>query len=421
MDGWLKQSTAISMRIGPFLDETTGKDAETGLTISQADVRLSKAGGDFAQKNEATSCTHDEIGYYICPLNTTDTDTLGLLKLAVHESGALPVWHTFMVLSANVYDSLVAGSDKLTVHADEITAGLITAAAIASSAITADKIATDAITNAKIAADAIGSSEFAQAAADKVWSTAARALTDKAGFSISGTKQTLDALNDITAASVWAVGTRALTDKAGFELAAAAIDAVWDELVTGHTTASSFAKLLIDNINATIGSRSSHAAADIWSVGTRALTDKAGFSISGTKQTLDALNDITAASVWAVATRALTDKDGFSISGTKQTLDALQDITAASVWAVGTRALTDKADFALSSASRDAIWDQGSALTLSFEALLTRLYQMVNNKMNVTEATGAVALRNIGDSADIATGEVTSASGTTTRDELTWA
>lgn len=41
-----------------------------------------------------------------------------------------------------------------------------------------------------------------QAQADKVWATAARALTDKAGFTISGTKTTLDALNDITAAAV---------------------------------------------------------------------------------------------------------------------------------------------------------------------------------------------------------------------------
>jgi hypothetical protein len=48
------------------------------------------------------------------------------------------------------------------------------------------------------------------AAAD-VWAYATRALTDKAGFTISGTKQTLDALNDITAASVWAVAARTLT------------------------------------------------------------------------------------------------------------------------------------------------------------------------------------------------------------------
>jgi len=115
---WLKQSTAITAKIGPFIDDTDGKTAETGLTIAQADVRLSKNGGDIAQKNEATSCTHDELGIYGCPIDTTDTATLGRLQLWVHKSGALPVWHEFMVVPANVWDSMF-GSDmlKVDVHA----------------------------------------------------------------------------------------------------------------------------------------------------------------------------------------------------------------------------------------------------------------------------------------------------------------
>jgi len=114
MDGWLKQSTAITLRIGPFLDSTDGNTQEIALTIAQADVVLSKAGGVFAAKNDATSCTHDAKGYYSCPLNATDTGTLGLLKLAVHVTGALAVWHTFMVITAQVWDSLF-GADKLDV------------------------------------------------------------------------------------------------------------------------------------------------------------------------------------------------------------------------------------------------------------------------------------------------------------------
>ncbi len=111
---YLKQSTAATLKIGPFVDDTDGKTAETGLTISQADVRLSKNGGDIAQKNETSACTHDELGIYGCPIDATDTNTLGRLQLWVHESGALPVWHEFMVLPANVYDSLF-GTDKLEV------------------------------------------------------------------------------------------------------------------------------------------------------------------------------------------------------------------------------------------------------------------------------------------------------------------
>lgn len=143
--GYLKQSTQVTIKVGPFLDETDGKTAETALTISQADVRLSKAGGDYAQKNESTTLSHDEIGMYDCILNTTDTNTLGILTVSVHESGALPVRQDYAVLPSNVYDSLFS-TDKLQVHAVEIDNGLITAAAIATGAIDADALAADAIT-----------------------------------------------------------------------------------------------------------------------------------------------------------------------------------------------------------------------------------------------------------------------------------
>jgi hypothetical protein len=122
----LKQSTAVDVKIGPFLDATDGVTAETALTISQADVRLAKNGGAWAQKNDSNAATHEENGWYECALNTTDTGTLGILKLAVHESGAIPVWHDFMVVPAEVYDYLVAGTDNFTV---DLTSTAQTAAA----------------------------------------------------------------------------------------------------------------------------------------------------------------------------------------------------------------------------------------------------------------------------------------------------
>ncbi len=107
---WLKQSTAWSWKAGPFVDSTDGATAETALTIAQADIRLSKAGGDFAQTNNAAGATHDENGYYDVPLNTNDTATLGSLKVSITKTGALPVWETFMVAPATVWDSLFGAS-----------------------------------------------------------------------------------------------------------------------------------------------------------------------------------------------------------------------------------------------------------------------------------------------------------------------
>jgi hypothetical protein len=118
---FLKQSTAVTLLIGPFLDSTNGVTPEIALTISQADVLLGKNGGAFAQKSEDTSCTKDasDNGWYTCPVDATDTDTLGRLTLAVNESGAVPIWHEFMVVPANVWDSLF-GADKLQVDVTQV-------------------------------------------------------------------------------------------------------------------------------------------------------------------------------------------------------------------------------------------------------------------------------------------------------------
>lgn len=114
MGGYLRQSTAETVSVGPFLDSADGVTEEIALTISQADIRLRKKAGSFAQTSNVAGAVHDEKGYYAVPLSVTDTNTIGSLRLAVHESGALPVWDDFYVLAANVYDSLFgAATDKL--------------------------------------------------------------------------------------------------------------------------------------------------------------------------------------------------------------------------------------------------------------------------------------------------------------------
>lgn len=142
---YLKQSTAVTVKIGPFVDNADGFTPLTGLTLSQADIRVSKNGGAFAQKNNASAATHDENGWYDCTLSTTDTNTLGTLRIAINESGALPVFDTFTVLAANVFDALIAGTDLLDVQVFAMNANTITAAAVATGAIDADALATDGV------------------------------------------------------------------------------------------------------------------------------------------------------------------------------------------------------------------------------------------------------------------------------------
>lgn len=344
---WLKQNTAATIKLGPFLDDADGKTAETALTISQADIRLSKNGGDIAQTNNAAGATHDELGYYDVPLDTTDTNTLGRLKVAVSESGALPVWQDFMVVPANVWDSLF-GADKLQVHADEITAGLITAAAIAdgaidaatfaAGAINAAAIATDAIAAAKVAADAVTKIQTGLATPTNITAGTITTVTNltnaptngdltatmKTSVTIAATAATptvaavtgavgsvtgsvgsvTGAVGSVTGAvgsvtSPVTVGTN--NDKTGYALSSAGVQAIWDALTSALTTAGSIGKLLVDNINATIGSRSSHNAANV-----RTEMDANSTKLANLDATISSRSTLTAAQVWDTLTSALS-------------------------------------------------------------------------------------------------------------------
>ena len=132
---FLKQSTSTTIVIGPIVDATDAS-AETGLTISQSDVLLWKhGGGGLSAKNESSAATHRSNGLYTVPLDATDTNTLGQLIVNVAEAGTLVYRGEYMVVPANVYDSMF-GSDKLQVDAVELNSVAASAANLERSAST---------------------------------------------------------------------------------------------------------------------------------------------------------------------------------------------------------------------------------------------------------------------------------------------
>lgn len=115
----LKQSTAATPGIGPFVD--TAGAAATGLTLAQTDIIISKGGSTtYSAKNDATAATHRSGGVYTAPLDATDTGTLGPLTIAVNKTGSLPLRDVWTVVPANVYDAIVSGSDFLQVDKVQI-------------------------------------------------------------------------------------------------------------------------------------------------------------------------------------------------------------------------------------------------------------------------------------------------------------
>jgi len=122
MAQWLKQSTAAVITFGPFLDKDDGVTLETGAGIitsidhATTGIKLSKNGGALTIRHQAvTPSTYDAHGCFLVTLDTTDTNTLGRLRV-IHTEAAtyLPVWQDFMVVPANVWDSMF-GADKLDV------------------------------------------------------------------------------------------------------------------------------------------------------------------------------------------------------------------------------------------------------------------------------------------------------------------
>jgi hypothetical protein len=192
---FLREDTASqSVVIGPFVDSLDGNTAETGLTISNTDIRLSKNGGNIVAKNSGGG-THDELGYYTITLDATDTDTVGRLQLMVHESGALPVYHEYQVLEEAVFDALFASGAALAVT---LGTGAITAATIADGAIDAATLATGTITAAKFAAGAID----AAAVATDIVTEIRAGLATSAELADLATSAEIAALNDLSAAEV---------------------------------------------------------------------------------------------------------------------------------------------------------------------------------------------------------------------------
>ena len=225
----LKQSTQVDVLIGPLVDDgdfksveesvaynATGIDVDVIKGVTKADVSLANSAGDGYWRHVAN-------GYYAVTLSTTDTGTLGRLRVTFEATGVLPCWECFVVVPANIYDSLIAGSDKLYVDAVEISSS----------------------------------------------STAA----DNVEANIGNLDASIADLNDLSAADVNAEVDTALADydpptKAELDAGLAGItapsasdvaDAVWDEAQSGHMTAGTFGSYLDAKVSTIAGTTGSGA------------------------------------------------------------------------------------------------------------------------------------------------------------------
>lgn len=162
---YLKADTIATVLIGPFVDKGDGVTPEEGVTLAAADsAEIMKHDGttfvDIAAANgNQCTLTHKEKGMYTLVIPAAVLDTEGRLTVFISdESVCLPVWKDFMVVNANIYDSLyaVAATDYLQV---DLTQWLGVAPLALSSQYVRAKLAATPPTSAQIktAIEAAGS------------------------------------------------------------------------------------------------------------------------------------------------------------------------------------------------------------------------------------------------------------------------
>lgn len=124
---FLKADTAATILIGPFLDKGDGVTPETGITLGAADAAelMKHDGTTFVDlTSDSRAFTHKQGGMYTLVLGTGDTDTEGRLMVFIADDDVcLPVWKDFMVVNANVYDSLFAAATTDYLQVDALQLG----------------------------------------------------------------------------------------------------------------------------------------------------------------------------------------------------------------------------------------------------------------------------------------------------------
>lgn len=123
---FLRQNTACRVTVGPFFDKTDGITPEVALTVTNEkltflvddsnvptlvlDTAPTASGGN----NDMIHVSGDDSGFYDLELTAANTNYVGRAMLALTDAANhCPVFHEFMIVPQNVYDSLILGTDNI--------------------------------------------------------------------------------------------------------------------------------------------------------------------------------------------------------------------------------------------------------------------------------------------------------------------
>lgn len=210
MDGYLKQSTASQTRwIGPFLDDTDFKTAETGLTVANTDIKVSKNGGASASKNSGGG-THDTQGMYAVTWDATDTATVGQLAYSIKVAGALPVFGTYIVVEEAVYDALFAASAPGYVTDQAVNVTKISGASVSASTAQLGVNVVNLGGSAVDATSGLINANVKQISTDATAADNAESFFDGTGY--AGTNNVIPTVSDVTTKTGYRLSSTGVDD-----------------------------------------------------------------------------------------------------------------------------------------------------------------------------------------------------------------
>ena len=330
---WAKQSTAATLVVGPVLDSTGAE--YTSAVIG--DLSISKNGGTLTALAAAATLTHIANGQYTLVMTTGNLDTLGRLQITCNKSTYQMPPVGLNIVPADRYDSLVLGTDRFDANVTHVgdtsqTAGDIYASQVAiagyiDTEVSAIKAKTDNLPSDPADQSAV---EAAITAATSPLATQASVNTidDFLDTEIAAIKTKTDQLTFTTANKV---DSTAVLDSAAI---LAVADQVWDEAMSGHTTAGTYGGRIVRATNSNTEVQitgSNHIAADIHDL-------QSGVISAGDF----AANAITAS---ALATDAVTEiQSGLASQSSVDTLTSYVDTEVAAIKAKTDNLPSDPAD-----------------------------------------------------------------------------
>jgi hypothetical protein len=325
--------------------------------------------------------------YQFCPPDTAFASTSTPKSVAFHLKGAtnmasLPI--ECQLIAADVEDAAALGLSRIdaaitTRLAPTVAARTLDVSAGGEAGIDLANVGSPT-TTLNLSGTTISTSQAVASVSGAVGS-----VTGNVGGSVASVTADVG-ITQAAADKVWSTTTRALTDKVGFALSAAGVQAIWDALTSALTTVGSIGKLLVDNINATISSRlasASYTAPD--------------------NATVSLIYGVVDTEVAAI--KAKTDQLTFTTSNRVDSTPI----------ALGTQAKADVNAEVVDALSVDTYAESSSvpAATASLKDMLHWIFSATRNKRTTTSSADVV--RNDGDTAAIGTSTISDDGTTFTR------